>query len=75
MFGEITSVQERKRLAQTNQAPKGSIGPVFNKSNNEDHKDSLKSNKPGPFEAPIRPFEAPTGPFEAPAAPPQASLA
>ena len=64
----MTSVQGQERLAHRGQASKVPIGPVSNRSINKNHKDPIRSNKSGPF-------EAPTGPFKAPAGPSQASLA
>ena len=75
LFGEITSVQGQGRLAHKGQAFKGPIGPASNRFNDEDYKDPLGSNKPGPSEAPTGPFKAPTGPFKAFAGPLQALLA
>ena len=64
----MTSVQRRRRFVYRGQAPKVPIGPTSNRSNNEDHKDPLGSNKPGPSEAPTRPFKAPAGAHQAPLA-------
>ena len=64
---KITSVRGRGRLARRAQASKAPTGPSFVRSNN-DHKDPLWSNKPGPFKAfsesglpkiPLRPSQAP----------------
>ena len=66
----MTSVQGQRRFAHRGQASKVPIGPVSNRSDDEDHEDPLGSNKPGPSEAPTELFEAPTRPFKASARPP-----
>ena len=68
LFREMILVQGQEWPAQKSQAFKTST----NRSNNRNHKNPLKSNKPGPSKAPealTRPFktpEAPTRLFEAP---------
>ena len=70
----MTSIRERGRPGRRSQASKAPMGPTSNRSENENHKYPLKSNKPGPSKAPITSSKAPTRPFKAPTRPPQAPL-
>ncbi len=56
---KITSVQEQGRLAQRDQASKAPTGLSSNRSDDEDYKDPLGSNKRGSSKAPT---EASAGP-------------
>ncbi len=67
----MTSVRGQDRPARRNQASEAPIGPL---SSNEDHEDPLRSNEPGPSEAPAR-SETPEAPIETPEVPLPAPLA
>ena len=55
----MSSVRGQRRPAQRGQASEA----FTNRSNNKNHKDSLRSNKPRPFEAPKAPTELPGAQF------------
>ncbi len=68
---KMTSVRGQDWLAQRGQAFKAPIGPsLFNRSDDRDHEDPLRSNKPEPSKASVG-LETPAA-RKAPPGPPQA---